>query len=193
MKKNITIIILLLMLLSLAACGSEIAETTMPTEKVSPEQEYMNTVAAFLSAAIEGESLAFEICDITYAVWYDAYYQEYRAETAPYTMTNGTYYDDFNYALYLLSESDTMISALEKLSDNRNQVNALYVMLSAQSEEYSEYVTVIDAVYLSYHALAEIAKTPNGMTLEGYYNDCVYLNEAFAEAAGTLQILVDAN
>lgn len=196
MRKPIALILALTIALSLAACGSEpVEETTVQTEATAADQsrtEYIATAADFLATAIEGETLAFETCSMTYAVWYDAYYQEYRVETAPYTMADGAYYEDFNYALYLLSESDSMTSALGRLSDNRNQVNALYVMLSAQAEEYSAYFAVIDTVYVSYYALADIAKSPEGMTLDGYYSDCTFFHEAFAEAAGTLQILIDA-
>lgn len=166
------------------------AAATEDSLAAADRQAYIQAMNDFLVLSVEGEALAFSACDLTYMVWYDAYFQQYRAETAPYTMDGSSFYSDFNYALYLLYESNVMTNIQEMLASNRAEVKALYTILSSHTEEFSACYALIDEAYTAYCGVMDIAKTPYGLTLDEYATACEEYDSDFSDAVNALYILL---
>lgn len=185
-KKKIVITVCVVLCVLLSALAALLVKQN--SEKKA-RAEYIADLNDFLLSSLSGAAEAENLCNLTYNVWYDTIYENYRAETAPYTKINGTFRDDFNDSLITLYADDSTIETISEINSNRTIVDEIYKRLSNPTDEFQSCYAVVDEMYSAYHQLTELAINPSG-TLQSYRENFGQYDNAYMEQYNKLGLLI---
>ena len=153
---------------ALAASIAE-AESIAQAEKIAEEAraEYINNLIDFVTLSRDGVLAAEDICRIVYMVWYDTVFEEYREETAAYTMTDGVYHTDVKTSFDALAQSDEMSELATVFVEYKTKVSKLFNQLSNPPDELADCYEAAKALMDDYATIYAFANYyPDGSLAE---------------------------
>ena len=151
--------------------------------------EYIASLESFMRTSLDGAAEAENVCGLTYKVWYDTIYEEYRSETYEYTHTNGDYNEDFNDSLVALYSSSDMIVSVASIKVNQEEVDQLYKSLQNPTEEFASCFAAVEGMYTAYCKLTNLAVSPSG-SLRTYSEDYSDYDDSYLEYYKKLELLI---
>lgn len=153
--------------------------------------EYLDNLNEFVDKTIIGGAAAEKACNLTKSVWYDTIYEEYRAETAEYTRTDGSFNEDFNTSLAALYASDEMQTWIDVIEENQTEVEALYKELLNPTDEFTKCFDEVESLYSLYYKFTNLALSPSG-SLTTYASDFSEYDDEFMEHYDKLKLIIPA-
>ena len=157
--------------------------------KAEARSEYIENLEELLYTTVLGAADAEEVCNMTKSVWYDTIYEEYDALTAPYTVTNGKFNDDFNVSLKKLYASDNITSLINDIKENQKSVDELYKSLLNPDDEFDACFEEVEALYNSYYDLTKLAVSPSG-SLRSYSENFSDYDDEYIAHYDKLKLLI---
>lgn len=151
--------------------------------------EYIANLNDMLLISLAGAAESENMCNLTYKVWYDTIYEEYRYETADFTQQNGRFRDDFNDALIALYSDEKTAQSVNDIKANRTLVDEIFKNLNNPTEEFQSCYDVVDELYSAYHNLTELALNPSG-NLKSYSENFEQYDSAYMEQYNKLNLLI---
>lgn len=160
-------------------------------EKAAAEARaaYIEALNDLVWESLEGAADAESMCNLTYMVWYDTIYEEYRSETAEYTRSGGVYHDDFNTSLAKLYTADSTISTCAGIEANQADVASLMKYLQSPAEEFEKCYDVAMDLYSAYNKLTDLALEPKGSLRDYSDNFAEYVSD-YMDAYDKLDLLI---
>lgn len=160
-------------------------------EKAAAEARaaYIEALNDLVWESLEGAADAESMCNLTYMVWYDTIYEEYRSETAEYTRSGGVYHDDFNTSLAKLYTADSTISTCAGIEANQADVASLMKSLQSPAEEFEKCYDVAMDLYSAYNKLTDLALEPKGSLRDYSDNFAEYVSD-YMDAYDKLDLLI---
>lgn len=165
-------------------------------KKQSEEKAAAEARAAYIEAlndlvweSLSGAAEAESMCNLTYKVWYDTIYEEYRSETAAYTKSGGKYNDDFNTSLAKLYTADSTISTCAEIEANQAVVADLMKSLQSPTDEFEKCYDVAMDLYSAYNKLTDLALEPQGSLRDYGDNFAEYVSD-YMDAYDKLDLLI---
>lgn len=176
---------------ALAASIAE-AESIAQAEKIAEEvrAQYIEDLNSFVSLTWEGAQASEDICQIVYMVWYDTAYEEYREETAAYTMTDGVYHTDVKTSFDALAQSDEMYNLINALMENKTKVSVLFNQLTSHTDEFTECYEVANKLMDDYITIYTFANYYPDGTLAEYYEYFYEYTNAYLKNYEKLAMLI---
>ena len=165
-------------------------------KKQSEEKAAAEARAAYVEAlndlvweSLDGAAEAETMCNLTYMVWYDTIYEEYRSETVEYTRSGGVYHDDFNTSLAKLYTAASTISTCAEIEANQTVVEDLMKSLQSPSDEFEKCYDVAMDLYSAYNKLTDLALEPQGSLRDYSDNFAEYVSD-YMDAYDKLGLLI---
>lgn len=155
-----------------------IAESIAQAERLEQKQaraKYIDNLKDFAALTWDGLVIAEDMCQIVYMVWYDTEYEEYRDETAAYTMTDGVYHDDVTTSFDALIESVDMQKLVADLESNKKKVSAKFEQLKNPAEEFAKCYEIAEDMmdaYIDFYTLAMYYPDCSLGEYSSYYDEC---------------------
>lgn len=148
-------------------------------EKAAAEARaaYIEALNDLVWESLSGAADAETMCNLTYMVWYDTIYEEYRSETAEYTRSGGDYHDDFNTSLAKLYTADSTISTCAEIEENQAVVEDLMKSLQSPTDEFEKCYDVAMDLYSAYNKLTDLALEPQGSLRDYSDNFAEYVSD----------------
>ena len=165
-------------------------------KKQAEEKAAAEARAAYIEAlndlaweSLDGAAKAESMCNLTYKVWYDTIYEEYRTETAEYTRTQGSYNDDFNTSIAKLYSAETTINICAQIEENQVAVEDLMKSLQLPTDEFEKCYDVAMDLYSAYNKLTDLALEPHG-SLRDYSDNFAAYDSDYMDAYDKLDLLI---
>ena len=160
-------------------------------EKAAAEARiaYIEALNDLAWESLDGAATAESMCNLTYKVWYDTIYEEYRAETEEYTQYYGIYHDDFNFSLSLLYADESTINTCSKIEANQDAVEALMKKLNSPTDEFEKCYDVAMDLYSAYNKLTGLALEPQG-SLRDYSDNFAEYASDYMDAYDKLGLII---
>lgn len=152
---------------------------------------YIEALNDLVWESLDGAADAETMCNLTYMVWYDTIYEEYRSETVEYTRSGGVYHDDFNTSLAKLYTADSTISACAGIEANRAVVEGVMKSLQSPIDEFEKCYDVAMDLYSAYNKLTDLALEPQG-SLRDYGDHFAEYVSDYMDAYNKLDLLIPA-
>ena len=154
----------------------------------SYKKKLSSTVSTMWSGAYQAESAASLIHD----VWYNTIYEKSSYTTDKYTKdVSGSFYDDFNTALLMLTWSEDFTSRTDIIESNQKEVEASMKELQNPPEDQKVAYSALLSLYDSYIELVNLALSPSG-NLTSYTQNFNNADSAFSKYYKAIQIYVDS-
>ena len=160
-------------------------------EKTAAEARsaYIEALNDLVWESLDGAAEAETMCNLTYMVWYDTIYEEYRSETAEYTRSGSVYHDDFNTSLAKLYTADGTMSTCAEIEANQAVVENLMKSLQSPTDEFEKCYDVAMALYSAYNKLTDLALEPQGSLRDYGDNFAEYVSD-YMDAYDKLDLLI---
>lgn len=147
--------------------------------KQNTHTAYMDNYERCLNLMIKGAGEAEEAGGLIHDVWYNTIYEKKDYRTDPFTMTNYSFNEDFNYSLILLYADEEFQSSIESIKSNQKSVESLRKELMNPPEDCKEAYEALKTFYDAYSSLVNLVLNPTG-NLQSYTSS---FNEADSETA----------
>ena len=185
--KKATITTVVLIILAIAGYFG-ISAIMKGTASSNYKQKLSSTVSTMWTGAYQAESAASLIHD----VWYNTIYEKSSSTTDKYTKkASGTFYDDFNTSLRMLTWSDDFTSRTERIESNQKSVEAAMKELQNPPEDQKSAYSALLSLYDSYIELVNLALSPSG-NLTSYTSSFNSADSSFSKYYKAIQIYVDS-
>lgn len=152
------------------AQAEAIAESIAQAEQLAKAEartQYIENLNDFVTLSLEGLSISEDMCNLVYMVWYDTAFEQYREETAAYTMTDGVFHAEVATSFNALAESVEMYKIVADLEANKTKVSEVFNQLSNPTEEFTKCYEVAEKMMNAYVDLYTHANYyPDGDLLE---------------------------
>lgn len=160
-------------------------------EKAAAEARaaYIEALNDLVWESLSGAAEAETMCNLTYMVWYDTIYEEYRSETVEYTRSGGVYHDDFNTSIAKLYTADSTISTCAEIEENQAVVEDLMKSLQSPTDEFEKCYDVAMDLYSAYNKLTDLALEPHGSLRDYSDNFAEYVSD-YMDAYDKLGLLI---
>lgn len=190
-KKHLSAVVAIAVVCIIVVIASCIAVTKHAKEQAAIEarQAYIETLEDFLITSLVGGAQSEEVCNLTKRVWHDTIFEEYDAETAPYTKTDGKFNDDFNKSLRVLYGSDYILDRIISIETNQGEIEEIYKKLTNPTEEFDKCFEEVEALYSAYYRFTKMAISPTG-SLQTYSQNFSDLDSEFMEHYEKLKLLI---
>lgn len=133
---------------------------------MNQEKEAFNTYVDNLNRAnqtmITGASDSETFLNLTARVWRDSIYEERDPETQKYTMTGGSFHDDFNISLGKLFADAETEATISGIQDNQELVEGIMKELQNPPEGLEKCYDTVTDLYSAYQGLTGLAINPSG-------------------------------
>ena len=170
-----------------------IAESIANEEVKKTAQErkdYIDKLNRFIELTAIGHDTSAEICGLVYMVWFDTNYEQYREETAEFTMTDGVYHEYISTSIDALRNDFEFVQTLNRHSENRSEVAAAYQLLANPPAGFDDHYAAAGELLDAYVAFWNFAITNPFGSLENYYDSCIKYSANFSESIEKLLMLM---
>lgn len=174
MKKISTLLLIFVLCFGLAACGNK---------------EYKENLVLAQTTMLNSGAEAEKICNNIKAIWHDAIFKEYNADTIAYTQTELGSWVDFNKALSEYTKTDEYTSACSKIDKENIEVTRLMKELKDTPKKYEDAYGILKSMYEEYGNLINLVD-PTG-SLNEFSSDFSDSDSAFIKYYKKLNVELD--
>jgi len=169
-RKGMILVVIIGLLAAIGVLGTGIWQK-------AKERTYCSNVKAVTYTMLNGAAKAEAAGNLIKNVWYNTIYEKRDAETDPYTMKKGRFFDDFNDALDALFADESFKGNLSEIQTNQFEVINLMKQLKNPPKKYEEAYAAVRELYEDYSALTKAVISPTGSLNTFSERFSTYVNE----------------